>query len=248
MRRGRIRPGNRRGHLGCVPVIAAREDARPPGEPSWPYRCRLVEGERPREPRGQRGLGGGRKPTGFTLIELLVAAALSALAAVVLAGALAAGLRVWGRATRLGGDYASAVTGLELLRKDLRNSEPHRLQRFEGAATWVEFPAVVTRVDPGGTNAYPGAVRYEFMASGGEIVRVERTYVLPAAESERKEVLMTGVAEVELGYGDRGEAGVAGLQWVTSWSGRTNAPSAVRVRVALRQGEGFDQTVVLPRN
>jgi prepilin-type N-terminal cleavage/methylation domain-containing protein len=190
----------------------------------------------------------GKRPAGFTLIELLVAAALSALAAVVLAGAVAAGLRVWERAGRLGADYAAAVTGLELLRQDIRNAGPHRLQRFEGAATWVEFPAVVTRVEAAGTNAYAGAVRYEFLPARGEVARLERAYALPGGGAERKETLMTGVEEAALAYGDRGEAGVAGMQWVASWVGRTNAPAAVRVRVALRKGEAFDQTVVLPRN
>jgi prepilin-type N-terminal cleavage/methylation domain-containing protein len=182
---------------------------------------------------------------GFTLLELLVATAIVAVASVVVLGGFAAGIRVWERAREFSGPRASARITIALVRKDLCNMTPCRAASFEGAGTWLEFPAVVTGE---GSNSWPGTIRYEF--SQGVVKRMSKLLGGGGGGKETGEVLLADVRDVSFSYGDAGDDGQGGVVWVGEWIGRTNLPVAVTMAVRFREGQEqgeVKQTVLLPR-
>ena len=86
---------------------------------------------------------------GMTLLELLIATALVAVAALVVAQAFAAGVRVWSRASQLNGHYADSVLALEQWQQELRNTLPCRQTSFRGRQTWMELPALIAETCDG---------------------------------------------------------------------------------------------------
>lgn len=186
-----------------------------------------------------------KNSAGFTLLELLVAAALTAVAATVIASAFAAGFRVWQRASATGD--GNAVVVLEQLQKDVCNTAPFRLVPFRGGESWVDIPSLVVMSLQDGNQVQPGVVRYEFNTSARTLDRIIRYYPLPGPEQEKRETLMDSVESVRFAYGERSEAGVG--SWGSIWSGRTNTPGAIKVTLGYKQGvEQIDRerTMVLP--
>ena len=186
---------------------------------------------------------------GFTLIELLIAASLIAVAAFVVASAFAAGFRVWQRASQLGGGYADAVVALEIFQKDVRNTVPSRLVKFTGGQGWVEIPSIVMVAMRDHNQDQPGAVRYEFDAVSHSLGRMIRCFPFPDPGRDTREDMVPAVDEVRFSYAERGTGGQGPLIWVTTWTGRTNAPCAVKMTLRIRQGGArfdFERTVPLP--
>ncbi len=182
---------------------------------------------------------------GFTLLELLVAGALIAVAATVVAGAFAAGFRVWQRASQQGGPYEEAVIALELIQKDVRNSQPFRLVPFRGTESGLEIPSVVTAPGRDSQASQMGSIRYEFSATSRELVRVTRLFSVPQGESEVREALLSKVESVRFSYADRGPDGKGALSWSGAWPAGTNIPVAVKVQVKAPLVD-LERVVVLP--
>ncbi len=184
------------------------------------------------------------KHSGFTLIELLVAAAIAALAATVILGGFAAGIRVWERARGSAGPESAARTAVEIVRKDMCNLTPCRNILFQGGRSWVEIPSIVGS----GSNAWPGKIRYE--CGGG---RLDRATVCTDASGRSlvtRETLVSGIREEGFSYADAGPDGWGTPSWVADWSGRTNLPVAVGIAFSVPAGKEFRQvqaTVILPR-
>ena len=182
-------------------------------------------------------------PNGFTLLELLVAAALIAVAATVIAGAFAAGFRVWQRASATGdGD---AAVSLEWMQKDLCNTVPCRLVSFQGSENRMEIPSLVTV----GDQVQPGAVRYELNDAAHTLDRITRSYPLPGADIEKRETLMESVDDVRFSYGEWVAGNMGAGVWGSVWSGRTNTPGAVKISLKFKQGEERierERTIILP--
>lgn len=186
-------------------------------------------------------------PDGFTLLELLVAGALIAVVATVVAGAFAAGFRVWQRAVETGDE--EAVVTLELMQKDLRNTVPFRLIPFQGSQTRVEIPALVVAPVGGNGREQLGSIRYEFGAASHALDRVVRWFPSPEQEQEKRETLMDAVESLRFVYGETGEGSGGGLAWGNDWIGRTNIPAAVKVEMQFKTGgERIDRerTIILP--
>lgn len=182
---------------------------------------------------------------GFTLLELLIASAIVAVAAVVILGGFTAGIRVWERARELSGAGASARIAMAVARKDLCNMVPCRAASFQGAAAWVEIPAVVNE---GVSNLWPGTIRYEF--SRGAMKRKAKVMGEGGGVRESSEVLMSGAGDVAFSYGDAGDDGQGVAVWGREWMGRTNLPVAVKMAVRFMEGREqreIQQTVLLPR-
>lgn len=175
---------------------------------------------------------------GFTLLELLVAGALIAVAATVVAGAFAAGFRVWQRASQQGGATEDAVIALELIQKDVRNSEPFRLVPFRGSESGLELPAVVSN--------QPGSIRYEFSSASRQLERVVRVFSILEGEKEAREVILGKVESVRFSYGDRGPDGKGVVTWAGAWPPGTNTPAAVKVQLRSPPLIDLERTVVLP--
>ncbi len=172
---------------------------------------------------------------GFTLLELLIAAALVAVVSGVVAGAFAAGFRVWQRSIRPG--EGDAILALELMSKDLRNTVPFRLESFSGKASLVDIPSLVTTPRADGTvQTLPGMVCYEFNSAARTLDRVTRFFPFPDPERSRRETVMESVEAVRFSYGAAGAGGVGAVEWGTEWAGRTNTPVAVKVELEFRMG------------
>jgi prepilin-type N-terminal cleavage/methylation domain-containing protein len=184
---------------------------------------------------------------GFTLLELLVAVALTAVMITVVAGAFAAGLRVWQRASQMDGPYQDAVLALELIQKDVRNTVPFRLVPFRGGASLIEMPALVAVPLPGGAQEQPGSIRYEFSAATRRLERITRTFSIPDGEKESREVILDKVEQVRFAYADRGPDGKAALSWSDTWSPGTNSPAAVKVTLRAPPSVDFERMIVQPR-
>lgn len=186
---------------------------------------------------------------GMTLLELLIATALVAVAALVVAQAFAAGVRVWFRASQLAGNYSDAVLAIEQMQQDLRNTFPCRKSEFRGSETWVEIPALITQSGAEGVLEQPGLIRYEFDGAGQKLARVLAPCQVVEPGVPRREAIASGVRSIAFLYADQtGQAGER-LEWVRAWDGRTNNPAAVKVLWRGQQGEEvfeFERTVALP--
>lgn len=196
----------------------------------------------------RRGREGGDAPDGrggFTLLELLVAAAIVAAASIVVLGGFAAGIRVWERAREFSGREVAARIAMAAVSKDLCNRIPCRVLSFRGSDGWLEIPSVTGE---GGAVPAPGIIRYEF--SRGEIRRYAMGMEGERGAAKVEELMLTGVREVSVLYGDAGEDGRDSVTWQREWMGRTNLPVAVRMAVRFPGGEGLREirkTVILPR-
>jgi prepilin-type N-terminal cleavage/methylation domain-containing protein len=188
--------------------------------------------------------------SGMTLLELLIAISLVAVAALVVAQAFAAGLKVWARASQLGGPYAESVMAMEGLQQDIRNTVPSRLATIRGGASWVEIPSLIIQTaEGGGRTEEPGLVRYEFDVTGKKLDRVTSAFEIVAPGTTRRETVAVGIVAVTLSYAEWN--GMAGAAWVwgRTWEGRTNNPAAVKVVWSGQQGADafeFERTILLP--
>ncbi len=184
------------------------------------------------------------KRRGFTLIELLVAAGIAAVAAAVVLGGFAAGIRVWERARMVAGPASSARVALEEIRRDLCNLSPSRKYVFRGEPSRMEIPATVG-VE---SNRWPGQIRYGLDREG-----LRRTVLGADAHGraqERSEA-WPGIIEARFSYADAGPDGKGSPVWVGDWGpGQTNLPVAVAVTLlATADGEKKEigSIVILPR-
>jgi prepilin-type N-terminal cleavage/methylation domain-containing protein len=183
---------------------------------------------------------------GFTLLELLVAGALIAVAATVVAGAFAAGFRVWQRASQQGGGYEDAIIALELIQKDIRNTEPFRLIPFKGSDSDIEIPSIIAGLGPNGAQNQPGSIRYVFSATSRRLERVKKTVIVPGGELESREQVMDNVESVRFSYADCGPDGKSAVTWSGAWPAGTNIPVAVKVQVKAPPLIDLERIVVLP--
>ena len=120
--------------------------------------------------------------------------------ATVIAGAFAAGFRVWQRAVAKGDEQA--VMALELIQKDLCNTIPFRLIPFQGNQIRVEMPGPVMNPEGGSRPEQLGSIRYEFNAASHTLDRVVRWFPSPGTEKEKRETLMDSVEALRFAYGE----------------------------------------------
>ncbi len=183
---------------------------------------------------------------GFTMLELLVAVALTAVMITVVAGAFAAGLRVWQRASQQGGTYQDAVMALEWIQKDICNTVPFRLVPFRGSDSRVEIPSIVAVSRPEGRQDQPGSIRYEFSAATRRLERVTRTFSIPEGEKEVREVILGKVESIRFSYADRGPDGKGPLSWAGIWPPGTNTPIAINLHLHSPPSVDFERIMVMP--
>ncbi len=189
-----------------------------------------------------------RDRRGFTLLELIIAAALAGAAAIVVAGAFAAGVRIFERTRQFGG-YGESVLAMELMQKDLHNAAPFRFGEFRGGRTWIEIPLVVRRPGPAEDVGCLGRVRYEAGRNGHSLDRVTTVYLSPDHPEEVREKVISVLDGVRFAFGSMGSAD-ASVSWADEWTSPTNLPAAVRMVVGSKQnGERIETSrmVVLPR-
>lgn len=194
------------------------------------------------------GFSRGRACRGMTLIELLIAVVLTAIAALVVAQAFAAGFRVWHRASQLGGNFADSIMALESFQQDVRNTLPCRQVAFRGGGNWLEIPALMGAEELSGRQ--PGLIRYDFDVAGQRLERLFKTCEIAGGrESSRREVMAGGVRSITFLYAEPAGPPPATLVWQPAWEGHTNNPAAVKVKWQGQQGEEifeFERTILLP--
>jgi len=185
---------------------------------------------------------------GMTLIELLIASALVAVAALVVAQAFSAGMRVWYRARQLEGNYSDSLIALESLQQDFRNTIPCRQTAFRGGATWMEIPALIG-LEGKMNEDQLGVIRYEFDVGRQTLERVLTPCEVVATGAPRRESLADGVTAGRFIYADRGGTPGGALVWGGTWEGRTNNPAGVKVMWVGQQGKEtfeIERTVSMP--
>lgn len=187
-----------------------------------------------------------QRPGGFTLVELLIAALLAALLAGSLLAAFSGGLRVWQRAREWDESAVQALLALEEIERDVRNTIAARAGRFEGDERRLSIPSVVSVAGPNGLEEWPGVTRYE--VDGGARTVVRRTVARGRSGRQTAVAVASSVDRAGFAFlarsGDR-----SGEGWISSWSGRTNLPAAVRVSLTIRSTPeplSLERTIALP--
>ena len=175
-----------------------------------------------------------------------MAAALVAVVAGALLAAFSGGVRVWARARSWDEAYVQALLGLEQVERDVRNVTVTRLDRFDGDEAHLAIPSVVRIPGKAGTEEWPGIIRYE----AGAGTRTLACHALPRGSEDGASVsvVMSAVDEVRFAFCEPARGSGAG-NWVSAWSGRTNLPAAVKVRVKLGGSRGpreMERILVLP--
>lgn len=168
---------------------------------------------------------------GFTLVELLVVTAIIAVVVAAVGACLASGIRVWEVAHRFGEDEMTALTGIELVARDLANALPLRGVEFVGEPGSLAFAAESDAL-PGG----PGLceVRYVYDAQAGELKRAVTRFPGDKAEgAQRWESVCSGLAGGGFRYRVQRGAEKSSVEWTDNFRSVTNTPVAVEVSMAV---------------
>lgn len=189
----------------------------------------------------------------FTLVEMLVVLTLFALAAIAVTTVAGGGLRIFRRAQFVSVYQTDLLLGLERMEKDLRGCFVFDTIPFEGSASHVSFPAMVSRWDGSGrtfTRA-PGRVTYRLDPLAGGLIRRDQNYSQATKEDGggNDRLLATDVDLLQFSYckyDARGEKYI----WQTTWGKEDEGvPAAVKLRMKVSAPGGisnFERTLLLP--
>lgn len=205
-----------------------------------------------------------RRAAGFTLLELLVAITLLGLIAVMLAGGLRLGARVWERGQEHAEDLAQLEVVQGFLRRQLSQAYPLRLTdadapartAFQGRPEALRF-AVLAPPQFGFGGFYLLTVDLEEGDEGGRLRLSARAYhpemeEQPREGEVRESVLLERVAAVEFAYFGAQAPDEPPL-WQDRWEGDgervSELPALVRLRLAFGEGDGryWPELIVAPR-
>ena len=215
-------------------------------------------------PRGETRSRRARPASGFTLLELLIAITLLGLIAVLLAGGVRLGARVWETAD----EHAEALAQLEVvqgfLRRQLSQTYPLRLvdadsrshSAFQGGPETLQF-AVLAPPQFGFGGFYLLAIDLTETAEGRQLRLTARQYhpemiERPEAGEVRETVLLDRVAAVEFSYFGAPVPDEPPF-WQEHWGGEgeraSELPALVRLRLAFERDDGryWPELVVAPR-
>ncbi|MBX3456029.1 prepilin-type N-terminal cleavage/methylation domain-containing protein [Ferrovibrio sp.] len=178
-----------------------------------------------------------KKAAGFTLVELLVALAITALAALLLAGALRGNLDSLRRVERHADASEALRESMHLLRRLLHAAPPiGRIERgrlnmfFEGDAMALTLPLETARgLELGRFDLQGDVLRFTLLPPpfpGGA-----------AADNPESVALLHDAASLRFAYHD-------GRQWHEDWLGREYLPAAVRVDVQRKDGASLPPLIV----
>jgi general secretion pathway protein J len=177
---------------------------------------------------------------GFTLVEMLVALALLGLAAMLMLEGVGATQRLWsGEAarTRRGESVEAAQSILrariERLRPATRFDGPNAFADVDGRTRELVFVA-----PPGEAEGAGAARRFRLTLSDqGELVLGAAGSVDAAgAPVYSDQVLLRDVGGLEISYYGSDPSG-GSAHWQSDWSRRASPPQAVRIALALKDGD-----------
>ncbi len=178
-----------------------------------------------------------KRQAGFTLVELLVALAITALATLLVAGALRGNLDSLRRVERHADASEALRESLHLLRRLAQASPPiGRIERgrlqmfFEGNATSLTLPLETARgLERGRFDLADGALRFTLLPPpfpGG----------VPVEQIESV-ALLQDVAGLRFAYHD-------GRAWHENWRGREYLPAALRLDIQRQDGQALPPLVI----
>jgi len=203
------------------------------------------------------------RPSGFTLVELLVALALFALMSVIMFGGFRFGLRAW----EVGGDRIDRINHIELVQNLLRRelsevSLPQltaiderrgAVSDFTGTGDALTFVAPLpARSEADGLYLFSLAVRRvggrnQFIL-GWRVYRPNSTK-RESVDAQEKELLVDGIAGVELAYYGSFDPERPQSKWTSAWIADFGLPQLIRLRVTFPPGDPrqWPDLIVAPR-
>ncbi len=189
---------------------------------------------------------------GFTLLELLLVTAILGVLGAAVGACIVGGVRVWDAARSFGEPETDALIGLSLLQTDLVNSFGFDPVPFQGGATHVRFPALVSSGAGDGApsvagGAYGiGTIAYAFDAAQGRLVRQTVPFAEGGGASAVSETVATGLRSCTFHFRDHAD-GADDATWVDAWNSFTNRPALVEIVLEFNEPEArVERTVYLP--
>lgn len=194
---------------------------------------------------------------GFTLVELLVALALFSLLSVLLFDNVRFGLHAWQYGSARAEHFERSLVSQELLRRIIGNIYP-MLVTDGGVQSWVDFDGSKEAVSflgdapivAGGAGRFLLKIFVERQESRTDLVMSARPELANPQDSSMttKTILLPDIDHVELSYFG-GAAAERNVKWQDDWKRRTDMPTLVRIRVALRSGDArsWPDLVIAPR-
>ena len=206
----------------------------------------------------ERRSGRPARSPGFTLLELLLAITLLGLIAVMLAGGIRLGARVW----ETGEEHAEELARLEVvqgfLRRQLSQAHPlalpnngsRRRYAFEGGPERLQFAALAPpQFGLGGfsllTLDLDEGEQGKRLRLGWRLYHPEMAE-RPGPGEGRETVLAEGVAGIAFSYYGAPRRGEP-PQWRDRWEGKRELPRLVRLRLEFADGRYWPELVVAPR-
>jgi general secretion pathway protein J len=189
-----------------------------------------------------------RTDAGFTLVEMLVSLTLMGLAALLMLEGLGSGQRLWaGQAARTaGGESVGAAqailrTRIEGLRPVTRFDSANAYADIDGGQRQLVFLANPPEVDrPSAARRYRLIVgdRGELMLGSAPAAPADPRSVDAGSEPDyTDQLLLRDVGGLDISYYGPGPDGGA-PHWQADWTKRVDPPELVRIRVALKGGDG----------
>lgn len=212
--------------------------------------------------RGASRRGRPRAAAGFTLLELLLAITLLGLIAVLLAGGIGLGARVWERGEETADELAQLEVVQGFLRRQLSHAYPLRLRlprgdtrrhyAFEGEPRALRF-AVLAPPQFGLGGFYILSID-DPLGEEGRGLRLRARLYHPEMEEEphpdevTETMLLEGFERAEFSYYGTTRRGQE-PEWHESWEGARSLPLLVRLRIEFAPGDEryWPELVVAPQ-
>jgi general secretion pathway protein J len=196
--------------------------------------------------RTDRGSGG------FALVEALASLVIVGMIGLMLVAGVTTGQRVWERIDVREAAGEAVDSAQTALRDRIEQIYPATL--FDESPPEIDFkggPEELTFLASPEEAGRPAPLRrYRlFLDPSGEVVLASVSDVAPEGAAADKQVLLTGVRRLELGY--FGPAANPGRQrWWSDWNARGAPPQLIRVRIAFEPGDDrlWPDLLVHPRS
>ena len=186
---------------------------------------------------------------GFTLLELLISITLLGLLFAAVTGGLRFGAAAWQRSAEGLRSATELQTAQALLRRQVEQAWPLRpftdrkkaFVAFDGTATDMRFlgPAPAAALSDGVYEygiSTTGGTGDRSLVFGWKLFAFGSNTLAPLAAG-RTEVLMRGIADMDIAYFGRRDANAA-PNWLPDWHDRSELPLLIRFRVRFPPGDG----------
>jgi prepilin-type N-terminal cleavage/methylation domain-containing protein len=158
----------------------------------------------------------------FTLIELLVVVAILGVVLGVVSASLSAGIRAWEAVRTFNADEADALLALQLVSRDVAGAPAFRPIPITGEAEELRCPVRLRDAATG--LARLATARFRYDRAAGTLTRSRWPYPDEEPGRSAEETLARRLDGFRVSY-----LPAADGEWTGEWTGRTNAPVAIRL-------------------